>query len=384
MLQRTILLIDNQVETLHKLEKLLNDNGYDPIIATTEDEVYSALEKYSLDLILLDLLLPDSNGIAICQRIKENPATEGIPLIFLSTSNQRSNFSEELKAGTEDYINKFSDNNEIIARINLHIELKNAKHTIQNLNENLKTINFEYEQEVAQATSFIQSILPPPLEKPCKIQSVFHPSPLLGGDTFNYFFIDNKLVVYLIDVSGQGLAGTIFSISITNIIRSQSLPGVNFLNPGDVLSELNKKFPMKQNGRKYFTCWYGVIDFENMNITYSSAGHPSPILMRDVSDSVEQYELNGEGIPVGFFPAAKYKNKFFSLQPEDEILIFSDGVFEISVNGGLTLGYERFNEVAFAERITRNYSMDSLMQSIYKINESEIFQDDFSLIRLIV
>lgn len=382
MQKATLLLVDDQVETLRLFRNLFTSSGYDIITASNSEEVFSIVRSQVIDLILLDIMMPEMNGFEICSKLKENEASKDIPVIFLTALDQRRDIVRGLKTGAVDYIKKPFDLEEVVARINVHIELRKSRQTILKLNSELSRKNVDYEREIKQATSFISSILPLHLDKPCSIDWRFIPSLQLGGDTFNYFFIDNELVIYLLDVSGHGLVAALLSISITNIIRSQALPGVDFQSPAAVLAELNQKFKMEENGGNYFTIWYGIINFESRTIRYSAAGHPAPLLVHGSKNEAGIEQLKGEGLPIGFFTQTKYKEMQIGFREKDQLILFSDGTFDYPPVDGKIFGYESFNELILEEYKRNGINLDSLMQSLYGFNGSENFTDDFSLIKI--
>ena len=68
-------------------------------------------------------------------------------------------------------------------------------------------------------------------------------------------------------------------MSVLNAIRSQSLPGVDFRDPGQVITALNNRFQMSEQSEKFFTGWYGVYDVQERRIAYAGGGHPPALLM---------------------------------------------------------------------------------------------------------
>lgn len=109
------------------------------------------------------------------------------------------------------------------------------------------------------AADYVRSLLPPPLEGTISTEALFLPSVQLGGDCFDYYWIDEEhLAIYLLDVSGHGVGSALLSVSVLNVLRSQSLPKTNFCQHSQVLSTLNQSFQMDNHNDKYFTIWYGV------------------------------------------------------------------------------------------------------------------------------
>ena len=101
----------------------------------------------------------------------------------------------------------------------------------------------------------------------------------MGGDAFGYHMLDeDHFAIYLTDVSGHGVGAALLSVSVMNVLRSQSLPNTDFKDPEQVLEALNIAFPGEENNDMFFTIWYGVYHLPTRTLTYASAGHPPAIL----------------------------------------------------------------------------------------------------------
>ena len=110
----------------------------------------------------------------------------------------------------------------------------------------------------------------------------FQPSAELGGDIFGYHWINaDRLAIYLLDVSGHGVGAALLSVSVFNVLRTQSLQGTDFGDPAAVLKQLNRVFPMERQNNLIFTIWYGVFERSTRRLTYASGGHPPAVLTGD-------------------------------------------------------------------------------------------------------
>ena len=135
-------------------------------------------------------------------------------------------------------------------------------------------------EELAAAANYVRSLIPPPLTEPVTLDWRYLPSEELGGDCLGYHFLgENKLAVYVLDVSGHGVGAALLSVVLLDVLRSRSLPGVDFSDPAAVLAALNREFPVSRHGR-FLTIWYGVLDLDATALTFSTAGHPPAVLIR--------------------------------------------------------------------------------------------------------
>jgi adenylate cyclase len=120
----TILVVDDSVENLQVLSALLRDT-YKVKVAKNGSKALEILDADpSIDLILLDIMMPDVDGYEVCKQIKSNPSTNKIPVIFLTALNESSDETKGFKAGGADFITKPFNADVVMARIRTHLDLQ--------------------------------------------------------------------------------------------------------------------------------------------------------------------------------------------------------------------------------------------------------------------
>jgi len=133
-----ILLVDDVPQNIQVLGEILKDEGYSFAIAMSGKETFRLLEKELPDLILLDVMLPDTDGFEVCRRIKEKERTSEIPVIFLTARTETDDKVRGLELGAVDYITKPFEAAEVIARVRTHVQLKKSKDLIRQYYEELE------------------------------------------------------------------------------------------------------------------------------------------------------------------------------------------------------------------------------------------------------
>ncbi|MEK6791290.1 MAG: HD domain-containing phosphohydrolase [Deltaproteobacteria bacterium] len=119
-----ILAVDDQKIFIKAFETLLRKQGYDFISASNGEDGIIKAGKYTPDLILLDLMMPGMDGREVCRRLKKDPKTWSIPIIMLTSSEERSERLAALEAGVSDFLNKPFDNEELLLRTRNLLKLK--------------------------------------------------------------------------------------------------------------------------------------------------------------------------------------------------------------------------------------------------------------------
>ncbi len=119
-----VLLVDDEPLNLSALGRLLRRH-YEVLAATSGARALEIASSDSKpDLILLDIQMPDMNGFQVLKRLKEDPLTRDIPVIFITVMDAMDDFAEGLQAGAVDYIAKPFSNDIVLARIATHLVLK--------------------------------------------------------------------------------------------------------------------------------------------------------------------------------------------------------------------------------------------------------------------
>src|SRR3990172_2491721 len=135
-----VLVIDDDEVSLRLLKVNLERSGYGVIPARTAQEGVEAARASSPDLVLSDALLPDSNGLQVCNQLVEDSRTRHIPVIIMSSQSGSKDIIATLEAGADDYLVKPLDFQEVIARVRAHIrraQLKPALNPLTGLPGNL-------------------------------------------------------------------------------------------------------------------------------------------------------------------------------------------------------------------------------------------------------
>lgn len=371
-----ILIIDDDRTVQLMLTRMLELQGYEVITASDGEEGMAQAQQFRPALIICDWIMPRLNGLEVCRRIKADPTLSTTYFILLTSLASVADRVKGLDAGADDFIAKPIEHNELKARVRAGLRL-------HQLNRDLQTQKQILETELAEAADYVRSLLPPPMIEPLTINARFIPSRQLGGDCFDYYWLDpDYLAIYLLDIAGHGLKATFPSISVLNLLRSRAIPSLNYYQPSDVLSALNDTFQMTYQNDKYFTIWYGVYNRVNRQLIYASAGHPPAVLLSGTTTTSQVKQLITPGIPVGMFPDAEYVNGFCNIEQFSTLYIFSDGVYEIHLPNGTIWSLDAFVELLKDFDNTRECNLDQLLNYLLALKRKDAFDDDLSILQI--
>lgn len=131
MYKPVVLIVDDVPENLQVLYKILSQEGYSFSIATNGAETFNVLEKQKPDLILLDVMLPDTDGYEICRKIKNSEKNNDIPIIFLTAKNDSDDKIKAFDIGGVDFITKPFEEIEVLRKVSTQIQLQRLKELSQ-------------------------------------------------------------------------------------------------------------------------------------------------------------------------------------------------------------------------------------------------------------
>ena len=134
----TILVVDDVVSNVLLLRVLLTNEKFKVITASNGKEALSQAANAHPDLILLDVMMPEMNGFEVAERLKADPETQNIPIIFLTALNTTADIVKGFKVGANDFISKPFNKEELVIRVNHQISLIAAKRIILRQTEELR------------------------------------------------------------------------------------------------------------------------------------------------------------------------------------------------------------------------------------------------------
>ncbi|MEO0796018.1 MAG: fused response regulator/phosphatase [Verrucomicrobiota bacterium] len=326
-------------------------------------------------VILQDLVMPEVDGLTLVKFFRAKPELKDVPIIVLSSKEEAETKKKAFELGANDYMVKLPDKLEVIARIRYH-----STGYIRLLERNAAQAALQ--AELDEAARYVQSLFPAKHEDDhVKTDWVFIASTDLAGDTFGYHWLDDDhFAIYLLDVCGHGVGAALHSVSAINVMRAQSLPGVDFHDPGAVLEGLNDAFDMEKHNDMYFTMWYGVYNKSTREMVYSSGGHPASVLLRE-GGGIER--LATPCMIVGGMPGLSYATETVKVNSGDRLYVFSDGVYEVDYKDGSGM----MTDDEFAEQLavdTGDQSKaEAMVDWVREQQGRDGFEDDYSLVEVI-
>lgn len=381
----SVLLIDDQAISAEAVRRwLVTEKDIDFHYCGDPAQAVEVANKVRPTVILQDLVMPDIDGLLLVKFFRVNPTTRETPMIVLSGREEPLIKAEAFSLGANDYLVKWPDKVELIARLRYHskgyINLLQRNEAYSALSDSQR----QMQQEIDAGAKYVMSLLPEKMNDRVKIDWRYEPCAALAGDSLGYHWInDDKLVIYVLDVTGHGIASALLSVSVMNVIRSQSLPGVDFSVPGQVLAGLNEAFDMEKHGDKCFTIWYGVYDAKQKQMSWAGGGHPPSLLFDPTSDDPLKARLLESECPIiGMMPWTDWPTGQCDIAPGSRMFLYTDGAHEIHLADGREWAHSEFVEFMSQPVDPDRSIMDRLFEHVKALKGDNTLDDDFSIIEM--
>lgn len=377
----SILIVDHDRLSREILARNLQREGY--VVEFEENGVHALvrLGEGKFDLALWEVQLPSLSGLDMLNCARQDAVLQHIPIVLLSEAKDAELVIRCVEAGADDYLPRPFNPALLKARIRASMERKSLRDQEQQLLARIKAYQERISSELADATTYLTSLLPQPLHEPFVADWRFIPSSELGGDCFGYHWIDeDHFALYLLDVCGHGVGAALLSVTALNVLRSQALNGVDFRNPSEVLGAANQAFPMERQNNRYFTLWYGVYQRSTGKLTYASGGHPPALLFEPGAANAKK--LVARGMMVGAMPNSRYTSQSCEIPSGSRLFVFCDGVYEITLPDGRTYTLDEFTGLLGKLPVDVPVDLDAIIAQIRHLRGSNELEDDLSLIAI--
>ncbi len=329
----SILLVDDNPTNLQVLYQCLEGVGCKLLIAKNGEMAISIAAKALPDLILLDIMMPGIDGYEVCRRLKSDPKTADIPVIFLSALGETGDKVKGLQLGAVDYITKPFQPDEVIARVNTHLTIHRLKQEIEQRKDEL-----EHELEVVSAVQ--RRLLPKqlPVIGGFQLAVRYETSRYAGGDYYDLIGLaDNCWGFLMADAEGHSTPAAVLMAMTCALFRAYPKAASD---PAQVLHYLNEHL-CKVADPSFITALYAVYDAGRQTVKVARAGHPLPMIYHAAEKKAEELACPGV-FPMGIEP---YEDPIpvaeAQLQPGDRLLLYTDGLTERFNEPGEAYGEQR-------------------------------------------
>lgn len=367
-----ILVVDDNPANLRLLTQILSEHGYHVRAAASGPRALASIGLDPPDMVLLDIRMPEMDGYEVCRRLKADPHTAGIPILFISALDDTQDKVKAFSGGGLDYITKPLHVEEVIARVETHLSLRRLQRNLQQANQRM-------ELELALAAQVQASFMhadAPDIAGWTIVMSL-HPAKLTSGDFYDTMRLPNgNLGILIADVVDKGVGAALYMAMSSTLLRTYT--SENPAQPAVVFQAANERLLEYATACQFVTVFLGMLDTRTGELVYSNAGHP-PALLLCHAQSNEAQLLRNTGMPLGVEAGGAWKQKRVHLDPGDALILYTDGITEAEDGQGF-YGLPRLKQAA-----QRNWGgaaqqlHDAILGDVRQFTQGTAQSDDIAL-----
>jgi len=364
-----ILIADDQPDVVEALRLLLKAEGYEAE-GVGSPAALQALGSRDFDLLLLDLnytrdTTSGLEGLDLLSRIKARDSI--VPIVVMTAWGTVELAVEAMHRGVGDFVTKPWNNSHLLEILRTQLELGASRR------RQLQAEEREREDVEAVQRGFLPKQIPQ--MRGFEISGAWLPARNVGGDYFDVHAFNQKtLAMSIADVAGKGIPAALL---MSNLQAALKATASEQASPEELCSKVNRIICDNIPSDRFITAFYGLLDSTSNRLVFTNAGHNSPILARLDGTCLR---LGEGGVPLGLFPDWKYERGEVELTAGDRLVLFTDGVTEVSGASGEEFGEERLAKVLLENRhLSAGALQESILAEVAKFSGGR-FEDDATLV----
>jgi len=327
-----VLVVDDNPDKRYLLSCIL-EKHFHVIQADNGRKALMMIEEVQPDVVLLDVLMPELDGFEVCRRMKADPKSAGVPVLFVTVLNHDETRIEGLELGAEDFISWPVNPSELVARIRARVRssrpltelrtvLEKQNRQIEVNRQNEAATQYELEQARLVQQRFVTNVFPE--GRGLEFANRYRPSRHVGGDLFDVVAVNSgEIALLMADISGHGVPAALLT-SVTKVLFRTGVEQCS--EPAKFLRWLNKQISAYLATGEFLTVFVGCWNAKTHTFSYAGAGHPPALLIAPDGKQVERLHVS-QGI-VGIMPDGNFPQRNLELNCGQRLVCYTDGITE--------------------------------------------------------
>lgn len=324
-----LLVVDDSSFNRLLLRRRLNELGYDRIVMATNGlEALEAIRNKAFDVVLLDLEMPELDGIGVLEHLHASGQSEP-PVIVISALADMAGVVRCIELGAEDYLPKSFDPTLLRARLSAVLEKKRLRDLAA---QRLAALEAELESARQAQLSLVPHDFSVVGSESLAIHALMVPARQVGGDLYDTFNLDERRVLFSVaDVAGKGAQAALTMARGLALMRA----GARHLaegeaglpDPGRILGLANDELAAGNERMTFITALLGVMDRVTGEVRMANAGHDGPILLTPGAEP-RQIHPTRRRPALGMMEGISFGADSFVLAPGEGLVLYTDGITE--------------------------------------------------------
>lgn len=371
-----ILVVDDESLNRFLLVHMLEEQGYTECYeAQSGHEALELAQRVSPDLVLLDVIMPGMSGFDVAPKLKEMAGDNYLPIIFITSLDDKESLVKCLEVGGDDFVSKPFDKVILSAKIRAHRRIRTLSTRIEQQNTELRY----YQQRVDREHAIVEHIFDNAIvNDPKALESfdcVLTPAETFNGDLFLCEVSPSGGMYFMLgDFTGHGLASAIGALPVTRAFQAMTAKG---LSVSEIAATLNQSLLKLLPGGMFFASIIVEVSNNGHRLTVWNGGMPSMMLKGPDGRKVRQF--NSKHMALGILEHHEFDSAcdVFDTETGDQLLIYTDGLMEIADAEGKMLDEEGVSAWFYENR---DVSADDLLAKAIVYLDGEPAHDDMSIV----
>ncbi len=312
--QPKILVVEDTEVSAEYVRLVLERRGFIVRIAGSVAEGLAEAFRWSPDLILMDVMLPDGDGFSLCERMKADPAFAETPILFVTSLEDVESRVRGLSIGAVDFITKPFAAEEIVARVRIHVKIARQSRQLAAA---------QAERLAALRSAQLQFLTNPEALPGARCAVYYESAEEAGGDQYDLVELGKGIHGYLVaDIAGHGIEN-VFQTSALKALFRENASVLD--SPSDTLYMMNRSLKQHLADGQHLTAFYLILNRNTSAASFASAGH-FPAIAVDADGKATR--LTAEGDVLGAFSEPRFMAGSFAVRPGSRLWLFTDGMIE--------------------------------------------------------
>ncbi len=347
---------DNESDRLI-LSSIIHGEGHEVLTAANGQEALALFEKEHPQIVLLDAIMPEMDGMEAARYIKQAAGDEFIPVLFLTSLQDANALADCLDAGGDDFLSKPYSRIILQAKLNAFLRMRSMHATMQSQRDEIARHNRHLMREQKVAKAVFDNVAHSGALNSPNIKFMLSPLAMFNGDVLLAALKPSGgMHVMLGDFTGHGLPAAIGAMPMAEIFYFMTSKGFSIT---DIIAEINMKLKSILPVGVFCCASMADFSFEKQILRIWSGGLPESFLYRADNKTIER--VSSQHLPLGILSADDFNTELTVLEMRkgDRFLVCSDGVSEAENHAG-----EMFGEDRIVDAIARAEDDEEIFSSI--------------------
>jgi len=379
-----ILIVDDHAYNRELLSFILVDEGHECVDAKNGREACDIYAKdQDVDVILMDVNMPEMDGVSATKIIKEQEGDRHVPVIFVTALDDAEMLAKCLDAGGDDFVPKPVNENVLLAKINAHGRIKKLYNHLHDVNQELA-----YHQKVMDREhTIVERIFnrgANRITSDCaNVQKYTSPMSMFNGDIILEAPSPSGGVFNLVgDFTGHGLAASIGTLPVSEIFYRLASEQASV---GQFAREINKSMVDLLPVNMFFCGCITYLDRHGKNLALWSGGMNDLLLTSALDDSGRRNltKIASEHMPLGILTEEEFDDtpSLLELNEGDHLYVYTDGINEAANEAGEEFGLDRLESI-IVSHVEGSDVLREIVSAVHAFQAGSAQNDDLSLLEI--